>query len=42
MSEMEKGSGEAKGLEELADVTEHSIKAIKDLVMDVRLFGRQG
>jgi two-component system chemotaxis response regulator CheB len=34
--------GEAQGLDQLAADAEGSIQALKDLVMDVRLFGRQG
>ena len=32
----------ARATEQLADDTENSIKAIRELVLDVRLFGRQG
>jgi two-component system, chemotaxis family, protein-glutamate methylesterase/glutaminase len=40
--ESEETDGKATAFNELADAAEHSIVAIKDLVMDVRLFGRQG
>lgn len=44
MAEMASGRSGADGgsLNKLADDTEASIKALKDLVLDTRLFGRQG
>lgn len=43
MSNMQSGqSGSAQALEQLADDAQERIKALKDLVQDARLFGRQG
>jgi two-component system, chemotaxis family, protein-glutamate methylesterase/glutaminase len=38
----EQAPGKGKALGQLADTTEQSIRPLKDLVLDVRLFGRQG
>jgi hypothetical protein len=40
--QLQSHAGKEPALSKLADDAETSIKAIKDLVLDARVFGRQG